>query len=225
MKLNKEQLQEIETYLTKKGVKYIDIRFEILDHISTDIENLMEIISFEEAFEKVKLKWKKNFVNRSSFWLGITNSGPSVFIDKCIRIYKPLWFKSLLLIAVFIAVFYSLNNILDYSLVGYENYVSLIISIGFVFYIGLIIFWYIRMKMKKENTTYSYLFYKQIMPNLFSALILNPYIHNSYITREHKFSFIMFTGLFIFFLIALGGKYFYKKHSEIVSNYKKYQLK
>ena len=41
MKLTEEQIKEVETYLTKKGVKYIDLRFEILDHISTDIENSM----------------------------------------------------------------------------------------------------------------------------------------------------------------------------------------
>ena len=61
MKLNKEQLQEIETYLTNKDVEYIDLHLEVLDHISSDIENLMEKISFEEAFEKVKNKWNKNF--------------------------------------------------------------------------------------------------------------------------------------------------------------------
>ena len=53
MKLTEEQIKEVETYLTKKGVKYIDLRFEILDHISTDIENSMnkKQLDFNETFE------------------------------------------------------------------------------------------------------------------------------------------------------------------------------
>ena len=53
MKLTQEQIQEIEYALNKRGLDYIDLKYELLDHIATDIEQLMtedKTISFDEAF-------------------------------------------------------------------------------------------------------------------------------------------------------------------------------
>ncbi len=50
MELTKAQVTEIEEHLKSNGVKYWDIRIEMLDHIATDIEQQMELgSSFEEA--------------------------------------------------------------------------------------------------------------------------------------------------------------------------------
>ncbi len=58
MELTKAQITEVEEYLKAKGVKYWDIRIEMLDHIATDIEQRMELeSSFEEA-KKEALKEK-----------------------------------------------------------------------------------------------------------------------------------------------------------------------
>ena len=57
MKLTKEQIQEVEGYLKNKDVDYIDLHFEVLDHISTDIENLIieKQFDFNGAFDEIKL--------------------------------------------------------------------------------------------------------------------------------------------------------------------------
>ena len=51
IKLTKEQLQQIEAYLNNNDIEYIDLHLEVLDHISTAIENEMTIhnSSFKEA--------------------------------------------------------------------------------------------------------------------------------------------------------------------------------
>ncbi len=50
MELTKAQVTEIEEHLKSNGIKYWDIRIEMLDHIATDIEQQMELgSSFEEA--------------------------------------------------------------------------------------------------------------------------------------------------------------------------------
>ena len=226
MKLTPEQIQTVEKYLTKKGVKYIDIRFEMLDHISSDIEVLIEEkqCDFNIAFDKVKIKWKSNLRTSSSFLLGSTNSGPKVFINKCVKIYKPLFVKTLLLVMLFIALGYIINNSLEYSLASHRNVIFKLIATALTLYSGIILFWYVKIRLGKNNTTFSYLFRKQIIPNLFSVFIFMPYLNDSYITRENKLSLIMFTMLFVFFLTFLKARYFYKNHLKVVSNYKKYQL-
>ncbi len=60
MELTKAQVTEIEEHLKSNGVKYWDIRIEMLDHIATDIEQKMELGgSFEEAKKEAlqKLGW------------------------------------------------------------------------------------------------------------------------------------------------------------------------
>ncbi len=66
MELTKAQVTEIEEYLKSKGVKYWDIRIEMLDHIATDIEQQMELgNSFEKAKENTlkNLGWQHSLDN------------------------------------------------------------------------------------------------------------------------------------------------------------------
>ncbi|WP_339622691.1 hypothetical protein [uncultured Winogradskyella sp.] len=56
MKLNKENIRFIDNYLIKKGVKYLDVRVELLDHLSTEFEGnsnyvlLIDFLNSKEAF-------------------------------------------------------------------------------------------------------------------------------------------------------------------------------
>ena len=96
MRLSKEHIQQVEAYLTQKGLKYIDVRYEVLDHMVTDIEHLMNSknISFEEASNQVYLKWNRSFYSKSSLWIGLAYSGPKLFIDNCVTIYKRIILKT-----------------------------------------------------------------------------------------------------------------------------------
>ena len=52
MKLSKEQIQFIDTYLIKNEVIYVDIRLEMLDHIVLAVEQKMAVENqdFYDAF-------------------------------------------------------------------------------------------------------------------------------------------------------------------------------
>ena len=72
MEITKEQIHQIETYLQKRKVDFIDIKIEILDHMISDIEGLLQKnYSFENAFKINTLKWEKHFTERSSFYFGM----------------------------------------------------------------------------------------------------------------------------------------------------------
>ena len=224
MKLTKEQIAKIEAYLNNNDVKYIDLHLEVLDHISTDIEYEMtdNNVSFNEAFEKVRIKWSETFSYKWTFWLGISNGGSKLFIDHCLKIYKPLWFKSILGIVAFIAVFYGIAAIFNIDLdANYQIFKITALSIA-LFFPVLLIYWNSKLKKTKLASTYSYLYNKQIFPNIFIVFILIIQIFRSEKEIFSDFIFVYFT---MFFSLFIMGYNFYKNHIKAVSNYKKYQLK
>ena len=224
MKISKEQIQQIENYLADKNVEYIDLHFEVLDHISTDIENEMSErqIDFNEAFDEVKLKWNKTFSYKWTFWLGISNGGSKLFIDYCLKIYKPLWFKSLVGILLFIAVFYGAVTFFNINLNANFYFFKVTFLVLALFFPVFLIYWRVKLKQTKLTSVYSYLYYKQIFPNIFISLLLILQIANR---DKESFSDFMFVYFTLFFSLLNMGYNFYKNHLKAVSNYKKYQLK
>ena len=67
MELTKEQILYIDHRLENEGVKYWDIRIEMLDHVVSDVETKLELETSENEFKEivqkalVTLGWKKNF--------------------------------------------------------------------------------------------------------------------------------------------------------------------
>ena len=92
MELTKEQIQRIDTYLDVKGVKFIDFRIEIFDHIISLIEQKLEIenTDFETIFYQVTDEWNKQLNAGSSFLLGWTYSAPKTIIKKAKKIHKKI---------------------------------------------------------------------------------------------------------------------------------------
>jgi 6-phosphogluconate dehydrogenase len=75
MRLTNQQITTIEQTLVLNGVVYDDIKLELLDHIATEIESIIDEsqFSFEENLKKVFAKWKNELTPSSSFGLEITN--------------------------------------------------------------------------------------------------------------------------------------------------------
>jgi len=56
MKLTKDQIEQLKKMISRKGYPYIDVQYEILDHVACKIEELMaqdSKLSLEAAFAKV----------------------------------------------------------------------------------------------------------------------------------------------------------------------------
>jgi hypothetical protein len=64
MKLTNQQIECINQTLIKKGIKFDDLKIEVLDHIASQIESEMKTtqITFEESFSKVFERWNDEFV-------------------------------------------------------------------------------------------------------------------------------------------------------------------
>ena len=84
MKLSENQIKKIDLLLEKYSIKYLDIKYELIDHIASQIEDLMNTKSksFEEAMPIVIQTWLPVFKSQSSFWIGLIYSFPKVIIHK-----------------------------------------------------------------------------------------------------------------------------------------------
>jgi hypothetical protein len=78
MKLTKSQIQFIDNYLENSDVIYIDLRYEMIDHIATGVEEMMDKdkIDFYDAFKNYMVIHKKSILknNKSRYsysWLSI----------------------------------------------------------------------------------------------------------------------------------------------------------
>ncbi|RXP54262.1 hypothetical protein EC396_09360 [Lutibacter sp. HS1-25] len=216
MKLNKQQIQKIEDYLNDKKIDYLDIRFEVLDHILTDIENLMDEVSFDEAFEKVKLKWNENLSPTFSFLLCPIYFRPSIFIDRCKKIYKPHYKNGNRLMILYVVIFALLKKfVFNNSDMVVESLNYFIVATSFV-YVCIISYWYFLIKKTKQKTTFSFLFNTQVSPTILVLILVVTNIIN-----ESFLEFGTFYAIFLFmlFMTFYQGFNFYKNHIVTIEKY------
>ena len=60
MKLSEEQVRFIDTYLKNSGIKYLDVRYEMTDHIATALEAVDG--NFDENFRQYMLEHKQELL-------------------------------------------------------------------------------------------------------------------------------------------------------------------
>jgi len=56
MKLKKQYIQRIDSFLERLGCEYIDIRYEMVDHLASEIEE--KVADFDDFFKKDKMRGK-----------------------------------------------------------------------------------------------------------------------------------------------------------------------
>ncbi len=184
MALNQEQLERIEGYLNKMELTQIDLKIEIIDHMSSNIEKqLQEEIPFERAFEAEKQKWMPELRSYQSLWLGLAYSGPKIMIDKCVRITKSLYLKALIAASITTLVFYLLN------LSWIEDSGGPVLKFGFgsLLLIGAIFLSYLYFQSRKAalKSSYSFVFNLSALGYLVFALTFNPFTTPSLYGLDH----------------------------------------
>ena len=88
MKLSKEEIKFIDTYLQKSDVIFVDLRTEMTDHIATGIEEKMEHerVNFYYAFKEYMVKNKRELLKSNNKMAGYYLSSISQFSK---TLYKP----------------------------------------------------------------------------------------------------------------------------------------
>ena len=215
MELTKEQLQQVEEYLQKKKFDFIDLNVEILDHIISDIENLLnKNYAFEDAFAMVRIRWEKHFRETSSFYFGLMYSESKIVVKKAIKMFKPFYF--LYLSAYFLPIIFLKNFSISFSenttsfLNGFLNSIT---SIFLVYLIYIIV----NVLKYKVKTTYSFILKTQYIGIVF---LIIPLLSGNHFNDKGNLNAI-FTGFLLAgFAVTYICHHFYKKHKEVIQKHK-----
>jgi hypothetical protein len=215
--LTKEQLSSIYSYLIESRVRYVDVVFETLDHIACDIEMQMnsDVISFEEAFDVSKKKWRTSLKPSNSFWIGVINTRPKIEIETCVRVYKDI-FKKMFLLLILIPVFLlKINNFeMPFSGKWLCYFSNFLIMSG----LGIIAYIFIKMILTKLKTSFSFIFYTQIFPIiLIIGSMYLPY-YDFYKVFE-KIDIILILAELLNIVYVLMAIKLYKQHKQALKRY------
>ena len=106
MKLTKDEIQFIDSYLKKEGIIYADIRYEMVDHIACAVEEKMEAqkASFNFAFKAFMAATRKEIMKRSGKWF-LSLAEAKRFIG---FLFKP---QMLVVLAVFLGLNYFFKDL------------------------------------------------------------------------------------------------------------------
>ena len=208
-----EQIHQIEAYLNFKELTQIDLRNEVLDHMSNGIEKSIKEkdLSFEEAFNQEGKKWNLELENYSSFWLGWAWSGPKLMIKKCVAQMKKTYFTTLIFTLLLMALSYSMITFFQFG-----KHLDIITKALGILYLGFffsIVFAHLKIKFSKFTTSYSYLFKINAVGSAFFYLWFNP-IWSKFSGFETAGTEMWVTLFFHMLLISFAYTYWdlYKLH-------------
>ncbi len=218
MELTKEQIQYIENRLIKDGVKYWDIRIEMLDHIISDVENtLNNDTPFKESVQNamVKLGWKENF-NGSNFegiiqqrTKDIAKKYRNIFWDDLKKtMMKPKGILLFALLFLFLFIFKENEIVLKYTLFTF-------IASNLI----LVLFYLYKYQMLRSVQLNFVLQLSTFSISIFNFIIFFPKVLFKYDVFGSEYLFLV---LFLIIPISLLGlKFFIKEYQKINTTYQK----
>ena len=142
MKLTKDDIVFIDTYLIKNEVIYVDIRLEMLDHIALAVEQKMEVDNqdFYDAFKDFMVQHKKEILRNNKTHPGFTLHAAQNFL---LFLVKPF----MLVFGVVLFLFFKYINVNPYFS---ENFTFNNLIFVMIASIALFQFLYFYVNLKKR---------------------------------------------------------------------------
>jgi hypothetical protein len=116
MEITKEQTQFIDSYLKKKGIKYWDLRIEMIDHIITLMELDSETNNFEKEFINTlkKLGWQGSLyqINREG-WQNVNIKYRRDYHKGFVNFFKKL--NNILIFVVSLFTLYIVSEMISFK--------------------------------------------------------------------------------------------------------------
>jgi hypothetical protein len=140
MKLSKSQIQSIDQRLKKNGIKYWDVRIEMVDHLVTDIEERGVTNNFDEELQKAlkRANWHYDLdeVNTQS-WKNTNRLYRKKFFREIWRFLISV--KGLTLLLLFVCAHYSLSTVVSHR--------TFMVVSGAVFFLPILLFLYLAINV------------------------------------------------------------------------------
>lgn len=198
IELTKEQLQFIDHRLENEGIKYWDVRIEMLDHIVSDVENKLTDENTQHEFKVivqgalVSLGWQENFnggglddLNKQG-WKNANKGYRQLFYKSFIDSFKN--YLILLVLTVFLLGFYFLSEVLLHK-------TFLKVSYG-IFLSSIVLYFYVFFKTWRKKYGKS--------------------VHKDYALTYLMFSFFMLSGVFNFIRLDTDFAFPIRYHKPIL---------
>lgn len=210
MAISKEEVLYIDNYLKFLGIKYIDVRLEILDHLGSEFESTEKQINLGD-FLRTKRPFVKKYENQ---WQKAKHWGHQKALIKRILgyFYKP----NQLFIPICIGIFLGFNaTLLQKSIIAISFCISLIVPQCIHFYI-----YYKPEGIHKKIQSAKYILSIMALPSIFMYLmgIMAPIIKESpKVFYAYWFFALVFNIAGLQEVIALKRK-IVKTYSNLISN-------
>jgi len=223
MKLTGEQIQQIDDYIFSCGIKWVDVRAELVDHFATSLENKLD--------ETTKLDFKQMIVNEHKSFSDVGFKKLLEIKKKAVekQFYKQVFkhlksFVKLPKVIISVSVFYVLTLIMNY-ISNKEYFFEGLTAILFLVVIVLFIRIAIEKRAKKEsflilNRTNFYLQLFNLLVILFSSTT-NFRTEGSYSNITYNYIHLgIFVLLLLFYwsseyVFFMNKKYVQKQYPQI----------
>lgn len=214
MELSKEQIHEIDKYISACGIKYYDVKMEIVDHFASILELRLDenpSLNFKEAIIEEHKKFSNNGFKK--LLEAKTKTTHNRFIKQTIINFKSFFKLPKIVITVF--AYFLLYKLMPYFN-NTENFFRVLTGLAFVMIIQLGIRIYINHKQKKEKflALNRITFFYQIVSNMaiWFNVILSFRTDKSYLTNVYN---NIHLGVFILMLLMYWSiEYVYQQNRQ-----------
>jgi len=160
MRLTKEDISNIDRYLIKKGIKYIDVRYELIDHLVSEYESMKNYPDLE-SFLRKRTAWCRQVSEKkakSFHWVY-----QKALLKRILSFFKTPVFYGVLLIWVSLLFF-----IKETFGTSFLNWTVLYLFVA-VIIVQLIefVYWRFRTNSASKMLSAATLFNIYSLPNLF----------------------------------------------------------
>jgi hypothetical protein len=217
MKLTKEQIQYIDNRLKKEGIKYWDIRIEMVDYVVSDLEKNAKTSDFKIELDLTlkRMGWSGNLshINRQS-WQNVNIKYRREYHKGFVHFFKK--FKNVSIFATSLLVFYVVSEMISFK--AFKN-------LSFTLFVAPLVFAliaFVRVAFKKYGRSVNLDYGVNYM--IMSFLILNivPLFFDD--QSELLTKIMWFIILPIHFVAFYSGYHLYKKAIHKVEEMRKQLL-
>lgn len=193
MELTKKQIQFIDSRLESEGVKYWDIRIEMLDHVVSDIERKLKPENSKYEFKEMvqeslaSLGWKENF----------NGGGFDQVLKERLKLYNKnrnkIFFKylkeTLLSFKLILGVLSLMITLFLFQ--GNKQLLKLLCFVMLGFYAAFMLRFAIKYKVMNSARMTSALMFATFPIAIFNLLVYIPDVFFEYKLRVYELSWIM----------------------------------
>ncbi|MDO6811783.1 hypothetical protein [Tenacibaculum soleae] len=214
MQITNEQIQQIDNRLKKRGIKYWDLRIEMVDHIVSNMESNATTNDFKVELEKSlrKLNWNGGLFGVNTLgWQNANRKYRKEYFTEITAVFKS--FKNITIYVLFSILLYIISNFIAFNIFELISLGLLISPMLFFFFVTA------KQLFKKYGRSVNLDYGVSYFSFAFLMMMLPIQFLKDLSTEIRITAFIVFIP--ILFVTTYAGYKTYKKALTRVENMKK----